>query len=105
MNRMSSLTGKNKAALLSLVAIGVAITFYAVPIAVFAQDGSSGQTWHDKHFEGHHYDKDSRSYKDNSGREYKCETKHGDFYYYFYNSEFYRCDDYNPANSTPSAPY
>lgn len=99
---MSSLTG-NKAALLSLVAVGVAIASYALPIAVLAQDGS-GPTWHDKHFEGHHYDKDSRSYKDDSGKDYKCETKHGDFYYYFYNGEFYRCDDYNPASNTP-APY
>lgn len=105
--KMSSLTGNRAALLLSLLVVGVALASYALPLAAFAQNGGGGDQepkWNDKHFEKHHWDKDSKSYKDDSGKEYKCETFHGGFYYYFYKNNFYRCDDFKPATSTET-PY
>lgn len=107
MNVMSSLTSSKKTALLSLAIVSAALATYALPIAVFAQgEGapSAGPTWHDKHFEGHHWNKDTKSYNDDSGYNYPCETKHGDFYYYYYKGEFYQCDDWKPVAPTQT-PY
>ncbi|HEX6561838.1 MAG TPA: hypothetical protein VF016_07415 [Nitrososphaera sp.] len=102
---MSSLTGNRTVVMLSLLVTGAALVSYAVlPIAAFAQNDGSQPKWNDKHFEKHHWDKDSKSYKDDSGKEYKCETHHDDSWYYFYNGEFYKCDDYKPA-SPSETPY
>jgi Ni/Co efflux regulator RcnB len=102
---MSSLTS-NKTALLSLLIVGVALASYALPIAAFAQNGGEDgkPKWNDKHWPQHNWDKESKSYKDDSGNEYKCETFHDGSYYYFYKGEFYKCDDYKPS-SPSETPY
>lgn len=90
---------------LSLLAAAVALASYAfLPVVVFAQNDGQGPTWNDKHYEKHHWDKDSKSYKDDSGHEYKCETFHEGSYYYFYNGNFWNCDDYTPS-SPSQTPY
>lgn len=103
---MSSLIG-NKMALLSLLAAGAALASYALPIAAFAQNGSADEEpkWNDKHWPQHTWDENTKSYKDDAGKEYKCETKHEGSWYYFYKGEFYKCDDFKPESGSTKGPY